>query len=156
MSYKFHNTSQTFDCIDIININITYIAFFPFCLHAKPFLSVFQHLGFDSYIIKALEFQKKKKNCPKKKKAMLGNGVVGILSESLNKWERRVPLTPSHCARLLHGGEDRTGISRIIVQPSTKRVHHDALYEDVGCEISEDLSQCGLILGIKQPKVIKK
>ncbi|XP_024028450.1 alpha-aminoadipic semialdehyde synthase isoform X1 [Morus notabilis] len=84
---------------------------------------------------------------------MLGNGVVGILSESSNKWERRVPLTPSHCARLLHGGRDRTGISRIIVQPSTKRIHHDALYEDVGCEISEDLSECGLILGIKQPKL---
>lgn len=80
---------------------------------------------------------------------MFGNGVVGILSEATNKWERRAPLTPSHCARLLH-----TGVSRIIVQPSTKRVHHDALYEDVGCEISEDLSDCGLILGIKQPKVL--
>lgn len=87
---------------------------------------------------------------------MLGNGVVGILSESTNKWERRVPLTPSHCAKLLHGGSgngNKTGVARIIVQPSTKRVHHDSLYEDVGCEISEDLSDCGLILGIKQPKV---
>lgn len=40
------------------------------------------------------------------------------------------------------------------MQPSTKRIHHDAQYEDVGCEISEDLSECGLIIGIKQPKVI--
>lgn len=85
---------------------------------------------------------------------MLGNRVVGVLAESSNKWERRVPLTPSHCARLLHGGMDKTGVSRIIVQPSTKRIFHDALYEDVGCEISDDLSQCGLILGIKQPKVL--
>ncbi|KAL2481908.1 lysine-ketoglutarate reductase/saccharopine dehydrogenase bifunctional enzyme [Abeliophyllum distichum] len=84
---------------------------------------------------------------------MLGNGVVGILSESTNKWERRVPLTPSHCARLLHGGSGETGVNRIIVQPSTKRIHHDALYEDVGCDVSEDLSECGLILGIKQPKL---
>ncbi|KAL2503389.1 lysine-ketoglutarate reductase/saccharopine dehydrogenase bifunctional enzyme [Forsythia ovata] len=84
---------------------------------------------------------------------MLGNGVVGILSESTNKWERRVPLTPSHCARLLHGGSGETGVTRIIVQPSTKRIHHDALYEDVGCDVSEDLSECGLILGIKQPKL---
>lgn len=84
---------------------------------------------------------------------MLGNGVVGILAESMNKWERRAPLTPLHCARLLHGGRDSTGVSRIIVQPSTKRIYHDALYEDVGCEISEDLSECGLVLGIKQPKV---
>ncbi|GMJ07576.1 LYSINE-KETOGLUTARATE REDUCTASE/SACCHAROPINE DEHYDROGENASE, SACCHAROPINE DEHYDROGENASE [Hibiscus trionum] len=84
---------------------------------------------------------------------MLGNGVVGILSESVNKWERRVPLTPSHCARLLHSGREKTGVARIIVQPSTKRIHHDSLYEDVGCEISDDLSECGLILGIKQPKL---
>ena len=91
--------------------------------------------------------------CRRIKVAMLGNGVVGILSESTNKWERRVPLTPSHCAKLLHGGRGKTGVARIIVQPSTKRIHHDSLYEDVGCEISEDLSDCGLILGIKQPKV---
>ncbi|KAI4335142.1 hypothetical protein L6164_013815 [Bauhinia variegata] len=84
---------------------------------------------------------------------MLGNGVVGILAESVNKWERRAPLTPSHCARLLLGGRGKRGVARIVVQPSTKRIHHDALYEDVGCEISEDLSECGLILGIKQPKL---
>ncbi|XP_057967291.1 alpha-aminoadipic semialdehyde synthase isoform X2 [Malania oleifera] len=84
---------------------------------------------------------------------MLGNGIVGILSESSNMWERRVPLTPSHCARLLHGGRGKTGVARIVVQPSTKRIFHDALYEDVGCEISDDLSECGLILGIKQPKL---
>uniref|UniRef100_A0A0D9VLW6 Saccharopine dehydrogenase (NAD(+), L-glutamate-forming) n=1 Tax=Leersia perrieri TaxID=77586 RepID=A0A0D9VLW6_9ORYZ len=69
-------------------------------------------------------------------------------------WERRAPLTPSHCARLmLGGGKRRTGVNRIIVQPSTKRIHHDAQYEDAGCEISEDLSECGLIIGIKQPKL---
>ncbi|KAL8143623.1 hypothetical protein V2J09_016655 [Rumex salicifolius] len=81
---------------------------------------------------------------------MLGNGVVGILAETTNKWERRAPLTPSHCARLLHHG---SGVDRIIVQPSTKRIYHDALYEDVGCEVSDDLSECGLIIAVKQPKL---
>ncbi|XP_072952758.1 alpha-aminoadipic semialdehyde synthase isoform X1 [Typha angustifolia] len=85
--------------------------------------------------------------------SLLGNGVVGILSETINIWERRVPLTPSHCARLLLSGKGTSGVDRIIVQPSTKRIHHDAQYEDVGCEISEDLSECGLIIGIKQPKL---
>ncbi|KAJ4837985.1 hypothetical protein Tsubulata_043191 [Turnera subulata] len=84
---------------------------------------------------------------------MLGNGVVGVLAETVNKWERRAPLTPSHCAKLLHSGRDKTGVARIIVQPSTKRIHHDAMYEDVGCEISDDLSECGLVVGIKQPKL---
>lgn len=84
---------------------------------------------------------------------MLGNGVVGILSETCNKWERRAPLTPDHCARLLHSGKGKAGVARIIVQPSTKRIYHDAIYEDVGCEVSEDLSECGLIVGVKQPKL---
>ncbi|KAG9443907.1 hypothetical protein H6P81_015247 [Aristolochia fimbriata] len=84
---------------------------------------------------------------------MLGNGVVGILAESCNIWERRTPLTPSHCARLLHNGRGNSGVERIIVQPSTKRIYHDAQYEDVGCEVSDDLSECGVIIGIKQPKL---
>uniref|UniRef100_A0A0D3DHF4 Alanine dehydrogenase/pyridine nucleotide transhydrogenase N-terminal domain-containing protein n=1 Tax=Brassica oleracea var. oleracea TaxID=109376 RepID=A0A0D3DHF4_BRAOL len=87
------------------------------------------------------------------KKKKLGNRVVGILAESVNKWERRTPLTPSHCSRLL---QDRTGVSRIVVQPSAKRIYHDALYADVGCEISDDLSDCGLILCIKQPKILSE
>ncbi|KAG0485247.1 hypothetical protein HPP92_009326 [Vanilla planifolia] len=82
---------------------------------------------------------------------MLGNGVIGVLSESSNLWERRAPLTPSHCARLLHSGKGKSGIERIIVQPSTRRIFHDSQYEDVGCEISDDLYECGLILGVKQP-----
>ncbi|KAK8966432.1 Alpha-aminoadipic semialdehyde synthase [Platanthera guangdongensis] len=84
---------------------------------------------------------------------MLGNGVIGILSESSNIWERRAPLTPAHCARLLHSGKGKNGIQKIIVQPSTKRIYHDVQYEDVGCEVSDDLSECGLILGVKQPKL---
>ncbi|KAK1416425.1 hypothetical protein QVD17_32216 [Tagetes erecta] len=80
---------------------------------------------------------------------MCGNGVIGILAESTNKWERRVPLTPGHCAKLLSTNQ----VTRIIVQPSTKRIYHDDLYKDVGCHISNNLSDCGLILGIKQPKL---
>ncbi|XP_048133667.1 alpha-aminoadipic semialdehyde synthase-like [Rhodamnia argentea] len=67
--------------------------------------------------------------------------------------ERRVPLTPSHCAGLLLSGKEKTGAARIIVQPSTKQIHHDALYKVVGCEISDDLPECGLIVGTKQLKL---
>ncbi|CAM8945341.1 unnamed protein product [Rhodiola kirilowii] len=84
---------------------------------------------------------------------LLGNGIVGILSETTSIWERRAPLTPAHCARLLNRSKNSGRVTRIIVQPSTRRIHHDALYEDVGCEISEDLSECGLIVGVKQPKL---
>ncbi|XP_044471189.1 alpha-aminoadipic semialdehyde synthase-like [Mangifera indica] len=84
---------------------------------------------------------------------MIGNGVVGILAETSNKWERRAPLTPSHCARLLIAGKHKSGVDRIIVQPSTKRIFSDSQYEDAGCVVSDDLSECGLILGIKKPKL---
>ncbi|KAH9804885.1 alpha-aminoadipic semialdehyde synthase [Citrus sinensis] len=84
---------------------------------------------------------------------MLDNGVVGILAETSNKWERRAPLTPSHCSRLLLAGRQKSGVARILVQPSTKRIFNDAQYEEAGCEITSDLSECGLILGIKKPKL---
>eukprot|EP00249_Psilotum_nudum_P019538 c27304_g1_i1 orf=257-3433(+) len=80
---------------------------------------------------------------------MLGNGVVGIQREEYSKWERRAPVTPSHCAQLLQSH----GVRRIIVQPCTKRVYHDLQYQNGGCQISDDLSECGLILGVKQPKL---
>lgn len=85
--------------------------------------------------------------------AMLGNGVLGIQRESCSKWERRAPLTPSHCAQLLHAGyRSDQGVKRILVQPCTKRIYHDIQYANVGCQISEDLSECGLVLGVKQPQ----
>jgi alpha-aminoadipic semialdehyde synthase len=79
-----------------------------------------------------------------------GNGIVGVLREVHNKWERRAPVTPAHCARLLNAEH---GVKRILVQPCTKRIFPDAQYEEVGCEITPDLSDCGLLLGIKRPEV---
>ncbi|BBH08146.1 lysine-ketoglutarate reductase/saccharopine dehydrogenase bifunctional enzyme [Prunus dulcis] len=67
---------------------------------------------------------------------MGGGDFVRVSEQAAPQWERQ------------------NWVARIIVQPSTKRIHHDAMYEDIGCEISEDLSQCGLILGIKQPKIL--
>lgn len=84
-----------------------------------------------------------------------GNGILGIRREEHSKWERRAPLTPAHCARLLNFGRygNGEGVNRIIVQPCTKRIHSDLQYEEVGCEIAEDLSACGLVLGVKRPQV---
>ncbi|KAH9652952.1 alpha-aminoadipic semialdehyde synthase [Citrus sinensis] len=79
---------------------------------------------------------------------MLGNGVVGILAETSNKWERRAPLTPSHCSRLLLAGRQKSGVARILVQPSTKRVFNDAQYEEAGCEITSDLSESDKLRGV--------
>lgn len=77
-----------------------------------------------------------------------GNGIVGVMKEQTNKWERRAPLSPHHCAKLL-----KNGVSRILVQPCSKRIYRDDMYKDAGCEITNDLSECGLIIGVKQPNV---
>lgn len=81
---------------------------------------------------------------------MFGNGVVGILKEA-HKRERRAPLTPAHCAKLLQQNASGTGIAKIIVQPCSKRIHPDSLYKDAGCELAADVTACGLILGVKRP-----
>ncbi|KAH9652953.1 alpha-aminoadipic semialdehyde synthase [Citrus sinensis] len=85
---------------------------------------------------------------------MLGNGVVGILAETSNKWERRAPLTPSHCSRLLLAGRQKSGVARILVQPSTKRVFNDAQYEEAGCEITTDKLRGVIVLFLVQLEMI--
>ena len=47
---------------------------------------------------------------------------IGIRREDKNEWERRVPLTPSHVARLVDQGLE------ISVQPSGLRVFGDEEY----------------------------
>jgi alpha-aminoadipic semialdehyde synthase len=42
---------------------------------------------------------------------------------------------------------------RVVVQPSPRRVFADGEYTKAGATISEDLSGCGLILGVKQVPV---
>ena len=39
--------------------------------------------------------------------------------------------------------------TRVVVQPSNVRICTDQEYKDAGAEISEDLSECNVILGVK-------
>nr|VZI34492.1 unnamed protein product [Spirometra erinaceieuropaei] len=71
--------------------------------------------------------------------------VVGIPRETVNLWERRVVLTPSHVETLVHRG------IRVIVQPSNRRVFTCDEYLAAGAEINEDLSAATVILGVKRP-----
>lgn len=70
---------------------------------------------------------------------------LGIRAEDKNRWERRAPLTPDHVAELVsaHG-------IRIVVEPSARRVFPDVGYARAGAELSEDLSDCNPILGVKE------
>jgi alanine dehydrogenase len=72
-----------------------------------------------------------------------GLGILGIRREDKNRWERRAPLAPIHVKQLV-----REGI-RVLVQPSNVRIATDFEYSEAGAEVSEDLSPCNVILGVK-------
>lgn len=71
--------------------------------------------------------------------------MIGIRREDKNRWERRVPLTPDHVAELV----SERGIE-VRVQPSPLRVFPDKDYAAAGAVITEDLSSCPLVLGVKE------
>lgn len=70
--------------------------------------------------------------------------TLGIVKETKNKWERRVPLNPEAVKELIEQGFE------VIVQPATIRIYRDEEYKKVGAVISDDLSNCDLILGVKE------
>jgi len=73
------------------------------------------------------------------------NRKIGIRREDINRWEKRVPLIPSHARELAekHGLEFR-------VQPSTIRVFTDADYRAAGIAVEEGLAPCPLVFALKE------
>ncbi|MDH3285316.1 MAG: hypothetical protein OEQ13_11290 [Acidobacteriota bacterium] len=69
---------------------------------------------------------------------------VGIRTETTSHWERRTPLTPDHVRSLTGQRID------VVCQPSSLRVHTDLEYQHAGATISQDLSDCPVVLGVKQ------
>ena len=72
------------------------------------------------------------------------SGKIGIRREDRNRWERRAPLAPLHVARLVSSGVE------VVVQPSEIRIFSDEEYLRSGAAVSEDLSDCSLVLAIKE------
>ena len=71
---------------------------------------------------------------------------IGIRREDKSVWERRVALTPNNVKTILQ----RNSNIRVIVQPSQTRIFNDKEYKENGAEINEDLTQCKLIIGVKE------
>ena len=70
--------------------------------------------------------------------------TLGIVRETKNRWEARVPLNPKAAKKLIQKGFE------VIVQPATIRIYREEEYKKVGAVISDDLSNCDLILGVKE------
>ncbi|MCF7919060.1 MAG: hypothetical protein K9N06_04005 [Candidatus Cloacimonetes bacterium] len=69
---------------------------------------------------------------------------LGIIKETKNIWERRVPLNPAAVKKLTDNGY------RVRVQPSSNRIYTDAEFLAAGAELDSDLSACDLIMGVKE------
>jgi saccharopine dehydrogenase (NAD+, L-lysine-forming) len=71
--------------------------------------------------------------------------TIGIIREGKNPPDKRVPLTPEQCIQIQDSFE-----CKVIVQPSAIRAYSDKEYSDLGLTISEDMSQCDVLLGVKE------
>lgn len=75
--------------------------------------------------------------------------TIGIIREGKVPPDKRVPLTPKQCRRLLDMYKDLN----IIVQPSPIRAYTDDQYSNEGIELNEDLTSCDLIIGVKEVNI---
>lgn len=73
------------------------------------------------------------------------NTKIGIRREDINRWEKRVPLIPSHVRELT----DRYPLE-FRIQPSTIRIFNDADYRLAGIPVEESLSPCPIIVALKE------
>ncbi|MCD4748601.1 MAG: hypothetical protein K8R59_04430 [Thermoanaerobaculales bacterium] len=71
--------------------------------------------------------------------------VIAIRNETKNSWERRAPLTPDMIRHLVHDQE-----LKVLVQPSSRRVYADNEFVRAGAEVKMDISEAGIVFGVKE------
>lgn len=71
---------------------------------------------------------------------------IGIVKEGKVPVDKRVPLTPKKCAETLQTYPD----VEIAVQPSPIRCFKDQEYTQLGINLQQDLSDCDIIMGVKE------
>ena len=75
--------------------------------------------------------------------------VIGLIREGKIPADNRVALTPGQCKWLQKNVQ---GL-KIRVQQSPNRCFSDQEYQDAGIEVTDDLSDCSILLGIKEVPV---
>lgn len=75
--------------------------------------------------------------------------VLGIIRETKIPGDRRVPLTPSQCGELMQRFPDL----EIRVQSFPHRCFSDQEYADEGIPVTEDLTGCSVLMGVKEVKI---
>jgi NAD/NADP transhydrogenase alpha subunit len=75
--------------------------------------------------------------------------VIGLIREGKTPPDKRVALTPQQCAEVMQ----RYPHVRILAEPSPARCYRDEEYADAGAVVTTDLSNCNVLLGIKEVPV---
>jgi alanine dehydrogenase len=70
---------------------------------------------------------------------------IGIIREGKVPPDSRVPLTPKQCAQLIKERQ-----LDIVVQPSEGRCFQDEAYRTLNIPMSDDLSDCDVLMGVKE------
>jgi saccharopine dehydrogenase (NAD+, L-lysine forming) len=74
---------------------------------------------------------------------------IGILRETKQPPDKRVPLTPQQCVQLK---KQHDGLV-LVVQPSDHRCFSNDEYLEAGIELQENLSDCDVLLGVKEVEI---
>ena len=74
---------------------------------------------------------------------------IGIIREGKVPPDHRVPLTPNQCKTI----QTLYPNVEIIVQPSPVRAYKDEAYGAQGIRLNEDLSECDIIMGVKEVNI---
>lgn len=72
--------------------------------------------------------------------------MIGLIKEGKVPADNRVALTPAQCKWLMKNDS----CCDIIVQPSPHRCYSDQEYMEAGVKVHDDLSECDLLLGVKE------
>ncbi|MEO1711839.1 MAG: NAD(P)-dependent oxidoreductase [Bacteroidota bacterium] len=70
---------------------------------------------------------------------------LGLIREGKTPPDSRVPLSPQQVKQILD-----TRPCEIVIQPSPTRCYSDQEYLDLGLTLQEDLSDCNVLLGVKE------
>jgi alanine dehydrogenase len=76
---------------------------------------------------------------------------IGVLREEKSPPDKRVPLPPLVCAELIRKYPNL----EVYVQPSKIRCYEDYEYTSFGVPLQEDLSDCDILMGVKEVPVEK-
>lgn len=76
---------------------------------------------------------------------------IGLLKEGKVPPDKRVPFTPQQCEEI----EQRFTHVKVICEQSEVRCYHDDEYRELGFEVTPDIGDCDILMGIKEVPAAK-